>query len=118
MALNKEQKKTALRNLAADAESDVVKAGLIQFRLDADAMRMLLKMAEHKRTPAGVLSRLWVIERMHDEYGKLASKGRNGYGWSERAQAQAGEATGIGYVRESSTLIQQRPKKRMRKQAG
>jgi hypothetical protein len=45
------------------------KDGSVQFRLDADKLEALNKVAAQKRTGAGVLARMWVIERLEKETG-------------------------------------------------
>jgi hypothetical protein len=51
----------------ATAHKEVVAAGKIQFRLDAQTMELLLKTADERCTGAGVLARMWVIERLRAE---------------------------------------------------
>jgi hypothetical protein len=45
----------------------VVKDGTIQFRLDAENMERLLKLADERGTGIGVLARMWVLERLNKE---------------------------------------------------
>ncbi|MBX9880126.1 MAG: hypothetical protein K2Y22_16830 [Candidatus Obscuribacterales bacterium] len=45
------------------------KDGSVQFRLDADKLELLNRVAAQKRTGAGVLARMWVIERLEKETG-------------------------------------------------
>lgn len=52
------------------SHKEVVNAGKIQFRLDKESMELLLKVADEKHTGAGVLARMWVIERLMDETSK------------------------------------------------
>ncbi len=51
----------------ADAHREVVRSGKIQFRLDSKHMEQLLQVADAKLTGAGVLARMWVIERLNSE---------------------------------------------------
>lgn len=51
----------------ADAHKEIVTAGKIQFRLDAETMELLLRTADERRTGAGVLARMWVMERLKAE---------------------------------------------------
>lgn len=51
----------------AAAHKRVVKDGTIQFRCDAENMERLLKLADERRTGAGVLARMWVLERLNKE---------------------------------------------------
>lgn len=49
------------------AHERVVQRGTIQFRLDAAGMENLLRLADACKTPAGVLARMWVMERLSQE---------------------------------------------------
>lgn len=77
---NKDKKKdnaealTRQRDEARQRERDSEPAGTVQFRMDAEMMTLLTKVANHKRTPAGVLARMWVVERLHEEAEKLRSR--------------------------------------------
>ncbi len=51
----------------AAAHKRVVKDGTIQFRLNAENINRLLTLADSKRIGAGVLARMWVIERLDKE---------------------------------------------------
>jgi hypothetical protein len=51
----------------ASAHDRVVKDGTIQFRLDAENMERLLKLADERGTGTGVLARMWVLERLNKE---------------------------------------------------
>ena len=51
------------------AHQRVIKDGTVQFRLDAENMERLLGLADQKRTGAGVLARMWVLERLNKELG-------------------------------------------------
>jgi len=59
-------KERAKRTRSA-AHERVIKDGTIQFRLDAANMERLLKLADDRRIGAGVLSRMWVLERLNHE---------------------------------------------------
>ncbi len=56
-----------VKKTRAAAHNRVVKDGTIQFRLDRENMERLLKLADARRTGAGVLSRMWVLERLNIE---------------------------------------------------
>jgi hypothetical protein len=51
----------------AEAHQRVVANGKIQFRLDPETMELLLRLADDRRTGAGVLARMWVCERLQHE---------------------------------------------------
>jgi hypothetical protein len=51
----------------AEAHKDIVAAGKIQFRLDGETMELLLHTADARGTGAGVLARMWVVERLKAE---------------------------------------------------
>jgi len=51
------------------AHKRVIKDGTVQFRLDAVNMERLLGLADEKRTGAGILARMWVLERLNKELG-------------------------------------------------
>lgn len=51
------------------------KDGSVQFRLDADKLELLNRVAAQKRTGAGVLARMWVIERLEKETGSKGAAG-------------------------------------------
>lgn len=55
----------------AAARDRVVKDGTIQFRLDAENMEKLLSVADDRRTGAGVLARMWVLERLKHELDSI-----------------------------------------------
>jgi hypothetical protein len=48
----------------ATAHKAIVSSGKIQFRLDPETMELLLKTADERGTGAGILARMWVIERL------------------------------------------------------
>jgi hypothetical protein len=50
-----------------EAHKDIVAAGKIQFRLDSETMELLLRTADARGTGAGVLARMWVVERLKAE---------------------------------------------------
>lgn len=66
-----EEELTVDKNKHNSAEdiSNQSKDGSVQFRLDADKLEALNKVAAQKRTGAGVLARMWVIERLEKETG-------------------------------------------------
>jgi hypothetical protein len=45
----------------------VVERGIMQFRADEEVMDALLRLADYKRIPAGVMVRAWVVERLREE---------------------------------------------------
>lgn len=51
----------------AAARQRVIDRGVIAFRADPEMMKLLLKVAEHKRIPYGVLARSWVMDCLRDE---------------------------------------------------
>ncbi len=55
----------------AAARSRVVERGIVAFRADSETMDMLLRVAQHKRLPYGVMTRSWVMERLHQEIQRL-----------------------------------------------
>jgi hypothetical protein len=61
------QLQARIEKTRADAHKEVVSAGKIQFRLDAETMELLLHTADERRTGAGVLARMWVVERLRSE---------------------------------------------------
>jgi hypothetical protein len=63
------QKQLAARaaKTKAAAHDRVVKDGTVQFRVDAENMERLLKLADERQTGAGVLARMWVLERLNKE---------------------------------------------------
>ncbi|MBX9721612.1 MAG: BrnA antitoxin family protein [Candidatus Obscuribacterales bacterium] len=52
------------KNLKQTAKQAVAQRGSIQFRLDPEMMSILLETADKKRVPAGVLARMWIVERL------------------------------------------------------
>jgi hypothetical protein len=59
--------KERARETKSAAHKRVIKDGTIQFRLDAENMERLLTLADKKRTGAGVLARMWVLDRLNKE---------------------------------------------------
>jgi uncharacterized protein YfaQ (DUF2300 family) len=53
----------------AGAKKDVAQRGTIQYRLDEETMLRLMKVADSKKTPVGVLARMWMVERLSLEEG-------------------------------------------------
>lgn len=49
------------------AHERVVKRGILHFRLDQETMEKLLRLADQRKTGAGVLARMWVVERLEQE---------------------------------------------------
>lgn len=65
-SLNQQQREKSLQR-----EKDVVPAGTVQFRIDSEIQDLLTRVANHKRTPPGVLARMWVVERLYEEANKM-----------------------------------------------
>jgi hypothetical protein len=42
----------------------------IQFRIDEDTKQRMTAIAEEKKTPPGILARMWMVERLREEEGK------------------------------------------------
>lgn len=55
----------------AESRQRVIERGIVAFRADAEMMEMLLRIAEHKRVPYGVLARSWVMECLRREAKSL-----------------------------------------------
>jgi len=55
------------------AKARVVERGVVAFRADPEMMNMLLRVAEHKRLPYGVMARSWVMDRLHKEIEQIKS---------------------------------------------
>lgn len=53
------------------ARQRVIDRGIIAFRADTEMMDLLLRVAEHKRIPYGVLARSWVMESLRKEANEL-----------------------------------------------
>lgn len=51
----------------AAARQRVIERGIVAFRSDAEMMELLLRVAEYKRLPYGVLARAWVMESLRKE---------------------------------------------------
>ena len=49
------------------ARQKVIKRGIIAFRSDDEMMDLLLRVAEYKRMPYGVLARSWVMDSLRKE---------------------------------------------------
>lgn len=62
-----EQTQKRLEQGRAAARRRVVERGIVAFRADEEMMELLLKVAERKRIPYGVLARSWVAERLQAE---------------------------------------------------
>jgi hypothetical protein len=54
-----------------EARQRVIKRGIVQFRADEEIMAMLLEVADHKRVPAGVLARSWIVEKLRKEFAAM-----------------------------------------------
>lgn len=65
-----EKKLTAqerLNKLKTQAQKEISVAGTVQFRLDEETMRLLMKAADQKKLPLGTLVRMWTVERLETE---------------------------------------------------
>jgi hypothetical protein len=58
----------------AEARKRVIDRGIIAFRSDPEMMDLLLKVAEHKRIPYGVLARSYVMDCLRVEAKTLGIK--------------------------------------------
>jgi hypothetical protein len=58
----------------AAARKRVVEKGIVAFRADEEMMDLLLRIAEYKRVPYGVLARSWVMECLRKEARSLDMK--------------------------------------------
>ncbi|MFN8657153.1 MAG: hypothetical protein U0105_12510 [Candidatus Obscuribacterales bacterium] len=63
-----------LREEAKQRERAVTPASTVQFRVDGEIMELLNRVANHKRTPSGVLARMWVVERLYEEAEKMRAQ--------------------------------------------
>ena len=61
------QLQARIEKTRSNAHQEVVSAGKIQFRLDSETMELLLHTADERGTGAGVLARMWVVERLRAE---------------------------------------------------
>jgi hypothetical protein len=59
-----------IKELKAEAHSNVSERGTVQFRLDPENMSRLLKEADRKGTGYGVLARQWTLERLSADESK------------------------------------------------
>lgn len=60
------------RKTQAAARERVIQRGIVQFRADPEIMDLLLKVADYKRMPTGVMVRAWVVERLRKEAREIA----------------------------------------------
>ena len=72
-----------VKKTKASAHQRIMKDGTIQFRLDAENMERLLKIADDRGTGAGILARMWMLERLNIE-GLNKETGVNARSWSEQ----------------------------------
>lgn len=72
---NSGKRKPSLEQLAKQtqlaARQRVVNRGIVQFRANPELMDELLRVADYKGLPYGVMVRGWVVERLHEEKAKL-----------------------------------------------
>lgn len=62
------------REEARQRERAVSAGTTVQFRVDGEIMDLLTQVANHKRTPVGVIARMWVVERLYEEAEKMRSQ--------------------------------------------
>jgi|LakMenEpi03Aug12_release.lakeMendotaPanAssembly.Ray.scaffolds.fasta_scaffold288953_2 hypothetical protein len=62
--------KDRVDKLRAAAKKNVAQRGTVQYRLDEETMSRLMKVADAKKTPVGVLARMWMVERLDHEESK------------------------------------------------
>ena len=60
-----------VRKTQAAARQRVVQRGIVQFRADPEIMDLLLKVADYKRMPTGVMVRAWMVEKLRKEAKEL-----------------------------------------------
>lgn len=53
------------------ARQRVIQRGIVQFRADPEIMELLLRVAEYKRMPTGVMARAWIVERLRKEAAEI-----------------------------------------------
>ncbi len=53
--------------MRAEAKKEVAIRGTVQYRLDEETMLRLMRIADLKKTPFGVLARMWMVERLSQE---------------------------------------------------
>lgn len=56
----------------AAARQRVIERGIVQFRADPEIMDLLLRVADYKRMPTGVMVRAWVVERLRQEASTIS----------------------------------------------
>lgn len=62
--------KDRVDRLRGEAKKNVTQRGTVQYRLDEETMSRLMKVADSKKTPVGVLARMWMVERLDLEENK------------------------------------------------
>lgn len=77
-AVKKRSSETQARidNMRAEAKKEVAVRGTVQYRLDEKTMLRLMHVADAKKTPFGVLARMWMMERLVEEEQHLHKTGR------------------------------------------
>jgi hypothetical protein len=76
----------AIQSLGMEAHRRVIKAEVMKFRLEAETLDRLLKLAAKLKKPAGTLVREWVIEKLEQ---------------SEREPKDSPETTAISIIASS-----------------
>lgn len=66
-----ESTRKALNAAKVEAHKKILKREFVQFRTDEPMMDLLLRMANEKRQPVGVMVREWVEERLAQEIEKM-----------------------------------------------
>lgn len=67
MAMSKSELKRRKEATKQAAKADLLKSGIVQFRLELDLLRELYELAETRRMRMGGMVRQWVLERLNDE---------------------------------------------------
>jgi hypothetical protein len=96
------KKEEFAKRVQKHAEESLVKDGTVQFRLDGEMMYLLLELAKYKRTPHGVLARMWVVERLRNEVSQIANlkKTTNPFGSTNQATQNVFESNLSSRVQE------------------
>lgn len=63
-----------VQQTGAAAKKSVAQRGNVEFRLDEETMLRLMKLADAKKMPLGVLARQWTEERLNEEEKELCTK--------------------------------------------
>jgi hypothetical protein len=63
-----------IEKMRSEAKKEVAVRGTVQYRLDEQTMLRLMHVADVKKTPFGVLARMWMVERLDKEEQSLAKR--------------------------------------------